>query len=276
MKKQNLLKYVAALCLSVACILFSADSIHAEYVTDDINGISYQNRVDMSSGYAYSYAYGGGSYITVYLNNDSERISNIKSGSKYLLAKKTCESYASRLTSDWDYEQQKYTSKQEKSYGSASISFFAKKKGTYNVTFDVLKADGTVKCTKSIKVYVDRTVSSSSPIKSITYAGKGIYEYYPYTTKTSGKLKVKLKSGYSLTSIQVKTKDTKGNYVTKKVKNGKKITLAKSGKYTEEDFYSTRTHNPLFPETEIIVTVKNKKTKETSSYYFWLYTLNRK
>lgn len=276
MKKHNLFKYTAAVCLFAVCLFFSAATVKADYVDDQANGVSYNDTIHISSGYACEWAFGGDNYTYISLDNYGDRITNVKSSSSKLLAKKTRESFYHDTDTDYDYEQDKYTTTTESRYSSAYISFFGKKKGNYTVTFDVIDKTGKVKCTKSIKVYVDRYVTTKPVIKSITYAGKALWEYSPFTSKTSGKLKVKLAKGYSLVSIYVEKRDSNGEWKSKKVKNGKKITLAKSAKYTDDDDWSTEKYNPLFPQTRISITVKNKKTQELTTYGEFLYTINKK
>ncbi|MBQ8246585.1 MAG: hypothetical protein IJZ42_05590, partial [Lachnospiraceae bacterium] len=139
---------------------------------------------------------------------------------------------------------------------------------------------GGLKCTKTIKVYVDKTTGSNYPIKYVKYAGKQTWEHYPYTTKKSGKLKVKLNKGYSLVSIEVGKQNKKGEWKYTKVKNNKKIKLATSQKYSYSysgsNYSYSYKYNRLFPCTEIRITVKNKKTGEQMTYYDSLYTLNKK
>lgn len=271
MKKHNLIKYAAALCLSAVCLLFSASDAKADYVYDNANGISYNDTVYISKGYADINCYGGAAYVSVHLDNDGDRVTNVKSKSKYVLAKKTSESYD--ITTETQGQNVQITTER---YSNTCISFFGKKKGSYKVTFDVVDKEGIKKCTKTIKVHVDKYVSTASAIKSITYAGKNIWECYPYCSKNSGKLKVKLNKGYSLVSIYVYKVDKKGNWKGTKVKNGKKITLAKSGKCTIIDEWHTIKDNPLLPMTHIEINVKNKKTKETQTYLYDLFTLNKK
>lgn len=276
MKKHNLIKYAAALCLFAVCLLFSASDAKADYVYDNTNGVSYNDTVHISKGYADKWAYGGAAYVSVNLDNEGDRVTNVKSKSKYVLAKKTSESYDITTDTQWDETQGQNVQITTENYYNTFISFFGKKKGSYKVTFDVVDKNGNKKCTKTIKVYVDKYVTTTSAIKSVTYAGKDIWEYYPYCSKKSGKLKVKLNKGYSLVSITVNKRNSNGDWTGKKVKNGKKITLAKSEKYTIKNDYWITTYNPLFPETQIQISVKNKKTKEVTTYYYSLYTLNKK
>ena len=276
MKKHNLFKYTAAVCLFAVCLLFSAITAKAAYVEDDTNGLSYNDTVYISSGYANEWSNGGADYVSVHLDNDGDRVVNVKSSSKYLLAKKTSESFTHDTDTDYDYEQDKYVTTTSSRYRNAYISFFGKKKGTYKVTFDVIDKTGKVKCTKTIKVYVDKYGTTSSAIKSVKYNGKDLWKYYPFCSKTKGTLKVKLNKGYSLVSIYVQKRNSKGEWTRTKVKNGKKITLAKSAKYTSDDDWAIEKYNPFFPQTRIVITAKNKKTKEVTTYSESLYTINKK
>lgn len=156
MKKHNLFKYAAAVCLFAVCLLFSATNAKAVSVSDGTNGVSYNDTVYISSGYAYEWSNGGADYVHVILDNAGDRVVNVKSSSKNLLAKKTRESFTHDTDTDYDSDQDKYITTTESRYSNAYISFFGKKKGTYKVTFDVIDKTGKVKCTKTIKVYVDK------------------------------------------------------------------------------------------------------------------------
>ena len=262
--------------LVLFCTMQMEMNVQAEYVEDKVNGVNYDDESMVSVGYASEYNYGGGACASIYLQNDGDRVTNIKSSSKNLIAKKTRESYSSKTRKN------KQTGKAttEVDYGNTYISFFAKKAGTYKVTFDVVKPDGTVRCTKTITVKTNSYEAATSPIKSIKYAGKDLYSYYPYTTKTSGKLKVTLKKGYKLVSIKIGKYDSNGKMVYTKVKNNGKITLAKKTVYKSEYKYSdgtmVYTTDMLFPATSIVITYKNKKTGESAEFTNTLYTMNKK
>lgn len=277
MKKYLLTALQGFFLLALSLLLSMNVELQAEAKTvdDTVNGVEYNDTVEMSVGYASDYNRGGGAYLSIYLSNDGDRVANIKSNSSNLLVKKTGEFYNSTTTTD-RYTNQKTTNT---NYGYAYLSFFAKKKGNYSVTFDVVKADGSVRCTKTITVKAEAS-SIESPIKSIQYAGKDLYSYYPYTTKTSGKLKVTMKKAYKLLSIEVGSVDKTGQIVYKKVKNNKKISLAKKTVYSREYQYSTGgakyTYDNLFPATYIRITYQNKKTKESNTWTTMLYTINKK
>ncbi|MBR1693602.1 MAG: hypothetical protein IJ711_12645 [Lachnospiraceae bacterium] len=281
MWKLNTIVCSALLALGVAAAIPA--TAKADYVTDEVNGVSYYDEESVSVKYCSNYYQGGGGYAYVSLSNSGDRVGNVKSSSKNLLAKKTYERYSistnKNLDYTWDETKQEYveneTTTTTTTYGSAYISFFAKKAGSYKVTFDVIKEDGNVRCTKTIKVttYGD---SGNSPVKSIKYDGKDIYTYYPFTTKTSGKLAVKMSKNYKLVKIEIGKRNKKGEYVYKKAANNKKISLAKSAKYTYDTDYSEWVYNPLFPSTSIRITFQNKKTKETGTYTTSLATINKK
>ncbi len=266
MKKLNILKYAVALCVSAFCLMFLPIGADAAEVRDEKNGVTYPDEIYISSGTAGSYANGGGGSVIITLSEAGDRVKNVKSKSKNLLAQITAEGYQTQILDE------KTTTR----YNETHISFFGKKKGTYTVTFDVVDASGKVKCTKKIKVFVDRFPTYTSPIKSVKYAGKDINSYYPCTSIKKGKLKVTVKKGYKVESIYVKKRNSKGEWVSSKVRNGAKITLSKREKYTIKDDWQTIKINALFPETQIEVTIKNKKTKELVTYLYTLYTLNKK
>ena len=283
MKKFKFYKYIAALCLAAMLAIFSSCDAEAAYVEDTANGVSYNDEASVYSGSAYEYDKGAYTFISIDLDNEGDRVMNVKVNKKGLLAKKTYERVYERTRNEYDYDTDTYTRETTYDYSSTYISLYGTKKGTYTVSFDVIDKTGAVKCTKKIKVKVDASVTYKvHPVKKITYAGKDIYSYYRYTNKTKGKLSVTLNKGYKLQSIEIGKIDAKGNVVYKKTKNKKNITLAKSAKYSKTEKYDYSdssfkyTYNKLFPETEIRITVKNKKTKEISVAYYTLRTLNKK
>lgn len=265
MKKTNLIKYIISFCLCIACLICFSTCTKADWVEDAANGVSYENKSYISSHSAGKWGNGGDSTSYIYLQNPGDRITNVTSKSKYVLAKKTYESFAETITPNGS----------EISYTETGLSFFGKKKGTYKVTFDIVDKAGNLRCRKTIKVYVDK-FSYNNGIKKVTYAGKNIENYKPFTTKTKGKLKVTLKKGYSLVSIYVYKINKKGQWKGKKVKNNKRITLATNTQYTYKSDYQTEFNTPLFSETSIEITIKNKKTKQVDTFAFPLLTLNAK
>lgn len=279
--KQRLIRFLATMCLAASILCLAQTDAKAEYINDVVNGVSYNDSDTISVGYAYIYSKGAGGYTYISLSEEGDRVTNVKSSSSNLLAKKTYERRYTDTYTDYEYDENtyegKYVQKTKTSYSFAYISFFAKKAGKYKVTFDVIDAQGKVKCTKTISVETYRDSVSKPIVKSIKYAGKDFYEHYPYATKKQGKLSVKLAKGYSLVSIERGVSDAQGNYVYKKIKNNKTLKLATSQKYSYSNSSFSRTDvDELFPDTLIRLTIKNKKTKEVFTMTYSLCTINKK
>jgi len=97
---------------------------------------------------------------------------------------------------------------------TVSVSGYAKKAGTYKVTYTVKDINGTVVVpTQTLTVVAKDDVS---PFKKITYAGQSLWtnedsrfalsdDTNVYTTKKKGKLIVKPASGYKIKKIEVGT-----------------------------------------------------------------------
>ena len=180
---KTIMQGIFVFALVLFCAIQMEMNVQAEYIDDEVNGVSYYDEETISVGYAADWYYGSANYVYVSLKNDGDRVMNVKSNSKNLLAQKTRERYY--RTTEKDYSTGKY--KTEVDYGITYIGFFAKKAGTYKVTFDVIKADGTLRCTKTITVKTySYTAPGINPVKSVKYAGKDLYTHYPYTEKKSG------------------------------------------------------------------------------------------
>lgn len=282
MKKQ--IKIALQSLFAAALVLFGCAALQtdvsAQEVEDKTYNLSYEDEEVIGVGYAYRYANGATACSYIYLGKSGYRISNVKSSSSSLLVKKTKENYST--DTDYDYDTDLYKAQKMTSYHDTCISYFAKKAGTYKVSFDVVdtKTNKTV-ATKTIKVIAKNTVYLD-PIKSIKYNGKDLYNYYPYTNKTSGKLKVTMKKGYQLVKIEVGKVNSKGVTEYKKVKNGAKIKLATKQTYSYSyaasysDYKYAYSYNRLFPETIIRITYKNKKTKQISEVATSICTMNKK
>lgn len=163
-------------------------------------------------------------------------------------------------------------------YSKARISMYAKKKGKYKVSFDVVDRNNKVK-----KHHVVQVFATMEPaIKKITIGGKAVYDavnptfgtmFFP---KAGGKLKIKMTKGYALKSIEVTTYDKNGAGIKKTVKNGKKIKL---GKYRSK--YISSYNRPgyeywnadLFADTDILINYIDKYTNEESSWYVSVHRL---
>lgn len=199
------------------------------------------------------------SAIKVKFAKGDYKITNLKSSGKNLHARVTGTDSASR-EDEWDSEYP---------WGYAQIGLYAKKKGNYTVTFDVINHDKKVTSSHSVKVYV----TNEYPIKNVTYANG--YYFYGIAKKGSGKFKVNMTKGYKLKSITMTTYNKSGKPVTKKIKNGAKVTL---GKYRYKSEYSkSSTYESwwadLLARTEFTITYADKYTKEAKEITYVFYRI---
>lgn len=167
-----------------------------------------------------------------------------------------------------------YRSDSNQSY--ASLSLYAKKAGKYVVKYDVFengkKKGKTRQFTMKANGY-GTALSSVAINKKETR--KYIEGYYPttyYTTKDKITIKFKAAAGCKIKKIEMSYYDKNGKWVTKKVKNGKKVTL---GKYAESYSYSSGSSKDMWAETRFTITYTDKydqyntKAKKTTSYYVY-------
>ncbi|MCR5283604.1 MAG: hypothetical protein K6E18_09555 [Lachnospiraceae bacterium] len=283
MMRGNMIKktWIKTAAAAVACAALWIMPVQAEYVHDDVNGVSYNDRETLSVDYAYDYARGGGTWTDVRVSNDGDTIGNVQSSSPNLIAQITEKHYSKSKEKDYSAspydENQKYIGYPVVTKikpGETRISFFAKKAGTYKVSFDVIKKDGSIRCKKYITVTTNYTYDT--PIKEVRYAGKLVYDYGPYITKTSGKISVKMNKGFKLVRIEIGKPDSTGSYVYKKIKNNAKIKLVTKNVYTQSSSDMKQSYNALFPETAIrVYYIKNKDKTESYTTYD-LYTINKK
>lgn len=190
-----------------------------------------------------------------------DKIKNLKSNSKNLYVKQTA---GRDYKSSWDTSS---------NGSSVTLGMYAKKAGTYKVTFDIYSSNNKKKSSKTITVYA----KSDLPIKKFTYGGK-VYKYN-VNQKSSGKIQVKMNSGYKLKKIEVgkyqvkntaNGKESEIKYTT--IKNGSKITLSKvpytyeykSGSLTES-YYSNSFSKGMNAETLIRITYTDKYTKQSAT-----------
>lgn len=179
-------------------------------------------------------------------------IENVKSSNKNLIAGVT------------DY---RYGSTSEEN--TQTIGFVAKKQGTYDISYDVMKSGKKVKTVKA-KVY-----AYPAPI-SVKISG---VKTYFYGNKKEGKLSVSATKGNTISKIEVGTykeiKETYGGinsqikYTT--VKNNSTIKLGTKGYHyegeNEYDNYSRKfMSSNLCSQTYIRVTYKDQYTKQKEEY----------
>ena len=193
--------------------------------------------------------------FSLVLSNYGDRITNVKGTG--LKIKVTHEDYSSSNESNF------------------RITFLAKKKGKFKITFDIVDKDGNKKDSKKVTVYS----YPGSPIKSITYGGKSLFNYYE-KYKKSGKLVVKMNSGYKLVKIELGTygdeqttnttsysKTIRREATYKTIKNKSTITLSKKGYYYLYDYKNASYYNhtksdDVTATTYIRITYKDKYTKQ--------------
>lgn len=175
------------------------------------------------------------------------------------------------------YSRVDYTSNVER----VKVSVYAPKEGSYRLTISAKDSAG--KTVDSVKVNIN--VSSSDPIKSIKYAGitlsteaHKLGAKNVVTDKKSGKLKVKMKSGYTLGEIyvgkNVVTADGTTQMQFTKVSNNSNIKLGlvpSNTQVIEDDM--VRFVEGMAAETVIRVYYLDQKNKEKVYVDYYLNVL---
>lgn len=270
-----------AFAVLMGCMLLTTTDVQAAathtYKYDAKKGVVFQNRlrVDLLS------FYGGTSEI--YLENADYYVASVKCNKAGLFAKVT---FDDKSTDDDTYFTVSEVS-DAKFRRFVNIDYYATKKGKYTVTFTIKNAAGKKVCSKKITVYAGYPTCAT---KTLSYAGTK-YETYGSvhinTKKASGKLKVAANSGYKIKKIEVATThDAEGNPVFKKIKNGKKIKLAKETKYNAtwysyESSYgdyvyktnSGTSYDYLKPMTIIKVSYYDKLLKIDNADYHYIFNI---
>lgn len=209
-KLKQLLMCLSAFILCAGFVL--AGSVTAEASSKDVPSKAYI-LVGTEGGFWFTFDSAG------------SKITNLKSNSKNFVVKVT--NYSST---------------------ECGISYYAKKAGSYKITFTIKPKSG-----KSIKKTVKVTAGKVDPIKKVTFGGKQIpiYTYWNsralYTTAKSGKLSVSMNKGFKIKKIRVGTlkkykkgKNTYTDVVFKTVKNNSKISLGNVYKTGDEtDIYDS-------------------------------------
>ena len=271
MKQKKLFKLAALTAFAVGIMALTpvtADAATAPQKTTILSGVTYSYSSDVSNEGA----------IRVEFDEPGDYIKNIKVKSNNLIAKET-EAYASysKYTSDY----YNYESKSDSYY--SIIGLYAKKKLTTTVTFDIYDINNKKKETKTVKVTAKNTTYTGigNPVKSITYGGKP-FSYGQLMSKSTGKVKVKMNKNYKLVSMEIGTytkptikksdssTSTENEMTYKKIKNNAKISLGKYAYYYEylyassySDYKSHSLTNYILAPTQIRITYKNTKTKDT-------------
>lgn len=192
----------------------------------------------------------------VEFEHPGDRIANLSTSGDGLKAMVTTKSYLSN-------------SKYMENF--AEIGIYARKKGTYTLSFDICNSGNETLSSHSVKVYVKTKTGPAS--KSVVFDGTEIHGGM-VEKKASGKLSVTLNKGYTLNKIVLQTYDKNGKQKLKTVKNNSKITLGKYAKLTETgekkgDFYRMQTS--LMAETIVMVYYTDQFTKKETYFRFWIY-----
>ena len=267
---------IALSCLNTASVEVQAASKTTTYVLDAKKGVCYPTKVragirELSNG------------CSIYLVNEGDYVASVKSNSSDLLTK---------ITGRAVYTGDEYTSvrlegnKEQRCRARSTITYHAKKKGTYTLTVTIKNAKKKTTCKKKIEVYAEEY---ATPVKSIKYAGKLCDVGSNLFTKKSGKLQVTMNKGFKLQKIEV------GKYAEKayeeyspeptyvKVKNKKNISLADSTKYKANTYSSPGEYHSyeagtnydyLYPVTYVRVTYKDMKLGIVRSTEYELYYKN--
>ncbi|MCR4674679.1 MAG: hypothetical protein K5675_06700 [Lachnospiraceae bacterium] len=165
----------------------------------------------------------------------------------------------------------------DSTYGTSSrfstITLYAKKTGTYKVTFKINSKSYTLTCkvVTSTNAFSKATFGSQEvSSRVITDGSNGYTSVITSNNKVSGskgKFKVTANSdaGYKVTGLVVLSANKKGKATFKSVKNGRSITLSKAKlKYTSDDGYTTYTDAKKY--TYVYVSYKNSTTGESVKY----------
>ena len=193
------------------------------------------------------------SSITVRLVTKGDYIKNLKSNSKNLVVRQTYRYDASN-----PYVQ---------------LQFYAKKKGTYRIRFNVHHANNKKYTSRSIKVHAAGTggVIASCAINGKNVMNNSYYSSTYYTTKKSGKVRFKLSAGYKISKIDVIKYDQNGNSVPKRFKNGKSIKYGVYGYsyYSNSCNYSV-SNKGFFADTQFRITYKDNYNNTTGTTSFFI------
>lgn len=163
-------------------------------------------------------------------------------------------------------------------YGYSYISLYAEKPTTYKVSFDVLNSQNKKRGHYTVQV---QAVNSDAVIKKAVF-GKQTIQLNSATIKKgvkktswksaskvsgkSGKLKITPNSQYKITGIVVVSVNKNGQYVYKKFKNGKKLTLSQNYDSTSTSAYSGTKKHSFKKYTRIYVSYKDKFLGDSVTY----------
>ncbi len=244
MKKaaKRIIGIVSAICVAVSMLMVC--DIPAQAATDKAPA-----KVHIGLKQTYSNS------IEVKFSQGDYKIQNVKSSSKNLTYRVTD---ISSTSSERTYDK-------EKPWGYGRIGLYAKKKGTYKVTFDVVDKDMNVTSSHSVKVYANKETG----IKKITFAGKDVIYTGGICSSGSGAFKVTMNKGYTLKSITMTAYNKSGKAAQKKIKNGAKVTLGKYRYISEktDTSYSNWWYADFLAQTKFEIVYKDKYSGQLVTEY---------
>lgn len=247
-------KLFLALCLAFTALAMPQTEASAKATVD--------SSVQIVAGQTYN------SPVAVVYSKGDAKLSNIKSSSKNLLVRQTYQYYHASESKTSEYP-----------YGYANLSLYAKKPGSYTVTFNVCDESGKKVSSHKVKVFAAAYSGYTSPVKKVTFAGKTDL-FYSLTSKKSGKFKVTMNSGYRLKSIAMSCYNAEGDKVTKTIKNNANVALGRYTSMSEDeysssysDYWSYYMYSSMFATTTFEVTYQNTKTKAVGTYSYILYRI---
>ena len=168
----------------------------------------------------------------------------------------------------------------------ATISFYAKTKGTQTIKFNVTNNGKGTRTTRTIKVHAYGTGSVVKSVKiGSTDVTKGGLYGSGYTSAQSGKVKFTLGDGYKLKSIKIGKYDQNGTMNYSKFKNGSKVKFGTVGySYTREisSYYGSigrSLSKDMFAPTYFEITYTDSYSTDRTAQYktsFCIYRLATK
>lgn len=195
--------------------------------------------------------------IKVTYNDKNLKLVSVKSNSGNLVAKIITNGSTTVSTETKEYpDGRKESGATETSYeNDAEIGLYAKKAGNYKVTITTkLPSGANLKKTISIKA------SSAEPY-TLSYANatkkkdsNGQYYYTKFYSAKSGKLTVKARKGYKISSIKFANSfDADGEFKFTSIKSGTKVNLNtktnRISKRVETNSYNMRNYKRVFTDT---------------------------
>lgn len=202
----------------------------------------------------------------IYLASSSNVIKNIKTYS----GKRRTQNLVVKQTYKYKYK--------EASRPYLRLTFYAKKTGTYRITFDIYKDSKAKKkmTSRTIKIHAS---TFGSIVSKVNLNGKSIIGKNPsnrstyYTSLSSARVKFSLAKGCRIRGIKVVKRDQNGNDRTYGFSNGRKVSLGRYGVFSDDDYSWSR---GMWASTTFKITYRDSYAQDTTKNYTTEYTLYRR